>query len=194
MTPTVRPARTDDAAAAAALHASEIGEGFLPTLGPAFLRRLYRRLVLDPSSFVLVAEDGGGRVVGFAAVAEDLGRVYRSFAVRDGVVAGIVAAPRLLKGWRKVRETLRYPAATTDLPPAEVLSVAVAPEARGRGVGRALLAEATAELTRRGVDGARVVTAATNDPALALYRAAGFREAERLEVHAGTASTVLTWP
>ena len=193
MTVAVRPARTGDAPAAAALHASEISEGFLPTLGPAFLRRLYRRLVLDPSSFVVVADDGG-RVVGFAAAAEDLGRVYRSFAVRDGVVAGVAAAPRLVKGWRKVRETLRYPAATGSLPAAEVLSVAVAPEARGRGVGRALLAEVLAEFARRGVDGARVVTAATNDPAQALYRAAGFREAERLEVHAGTASTVLTWP
>jgi ribosomal protein S18 acetylase RimI-like enzyme len=191
----LRPGVPSDAPALASLHASEISEGFLPTLGPAFLRRLYRRFCLHPASFVVVAEEeSSGEIVGFGAGAEDLGRVYRTFLVRDGVVAGVAAAPQLVRRWRKVLETLRYPSATSDLPKAEVLSVAVAPAARGQGVGRALLDALVAELSRRGVPGARVVCATSNVPAVALYESAGFKEAERLEVHAGTTSTVLTWP
>ena len=55
----MRPGGPDDAAAAAALHAGRITEGFLPLLGPSFLGRLYRRICLDPGSFLLVADDGG---------------------------------------------------------------------------------------------------------------------------------------
>ena len=45
--PRLRRATVADADAISALHASCIAEGFLVTLGPAFLRRLYRRVVLS---------------------------------------------------------------------------------------------------------------------------------------------------
>ena len=53
------PEMIGDAAAAAALHAGQIGEGFLTFLGPRFLRRLYRRVARTPGSFLLVVEDEG---------------------------------------------------------------------------------------------------------------------------------------
>lgn len=62
---------------------------------------------------------------------------------------------------------------------AELLTLAVAPEARRRGVGRRLLAGFLAEAAAR--DGRRVFleVAADNAAALALYRATGFAEAGR---------------
>jgi ribosomal protein S18 acetylase RimI-like enzyme len=185
----IRPGTLDDVGTAAALHAGQIGEGFLPTLGPAFLRRLYRRIVLWPGSFLLVA-DGG---VGMAAATEDVSALYRAFLVRDGIAAGIAAGPRLARSWRKVVETLRYPSAERDLPPAELLAVAVAPDARGRGLGRSLVTAVNEELTQRGVTSARVVTAAGNAAALALYRSAGYTPVATVQVHAGSDSRVLTW-
>jgi ribosomal protein S18 acetylase RimI-like enzyme len=92
-----------------------------------------------------------------------------------------------------VLETLLSPAANDRLPEAELLSVAVAAESRGRGVGRALVTAANDELGRRGVDNTRVVVSAGNKPAIALYRSAGFRPAASIEVHAGARSEVLTW-
>ena len=74
----------------------------------------------------------------------------------------------------RVIETLRYPAATGDLPDAEILAVAVAAAAAGAGIGRTLVHAATAEFARRGVDTAKVVTTADNAAALAMYRACGF--------------------
>jgi ribosomal protein S18 acetylase RimI-like enzyme len=188
----VRTGRHADAPVAARLHAEAITEGFLSSLGPRFLTLLYRRMVRDPRSFLLVAEEDG-EVVGHAAAAEDVGRLYRQFLVRDGVVAGTVAAPRLLRRWRAALETLRYPSGHGELPRAEVLAVAVAPGFRGQGVGRALVCAVNEELTRRGVAGARVVCAAANTAALRLYRSSGFRPASQIRVHAGTTSEVLTW-
>ena len=188
----VRPGTKGDAPAAARLHAEAITEGFLSSLGPSFLTLLYRRIAAWPRSFLLVADEGGV-VVGQAAATEEVGALYREFLVRDGVVAGAVAAPRLLRRWRSALETLRYPSGAEDLPPAELLAVAVDGRHRGRGIGRSLVLAANEELARRGVGDARVVVASSNAPALALYRSSGFRPSASVRVHAGTASEVLTW-
>jgi ribosomal protein S18 acetylase RimI-like enzyme len=191
----VRAGTEADAVLAAALHASEIREGFLPSLGRPFLERLYRRIVKSPGSFLLVAADDS-TVVGFVAGSENVRALYRSFLLHDGAGAAIVALPRILRSWRRVVETLRYGAGgdPSTLPAAELLAIAVAPEARGRGVGRELVAALTTEFRRRGVDAVRVVVGADNAAAIALYEHCGFARAVRIEVHRGTPSQVLTWP
>lgn len=189
----VRTARVHDAPSMAALHISRIDEGFLSSLGVPFLRRLYRRVVVSDDAFAAVAVDEHGDVVGFVATALSVGALYRRFIVRDGVIAGAAAAPRILRSWRRVLETLRYPAHATGLPSAEVLSVAVAASVAGRGVGRALLVSAQRELDYRGIDAVKVVAGSHNEAALALYRAAKFEEVETIEVHAGVSSSVLVW-
>jgi len=188
----VVPGTEADAPGAAALHAAEISEGFLPTLGPVFLRRLYRRIVRSEGSFLLVSSDELG-LVGMASATEDVGGLYRAFLVKDGPAAAVAAAPRLLRSWRKVIETLHYPAAERALPSAELLSVAVAPRGRGQGLGAELVAGVNEELRRRGVDDAKVVAAADNKAALRLYEAAGYRRTATIEVHGGAPSEVLTW-
>jgi ribosomal protein S18 acetylase RimI-like enzyme len=191
----VRAGGVGDAPQVAALHAEHLPEGFLVALGPRFLRRLYARAARSPHAFLVVAEDGGG-VLGFLAVAEDTGRFYRDFLVHDGLAAGVAAAPNVARAPRHVWETLRYGmgGGDADLPPAEVLAIAVDGRARGGGVGRALLAAGLDDLRDRGVTAARVVTALDNEPALRMYEGAGFRRHSRVEVHAGVAQQVLVWP
>jgi ribosomal protein S18 acetylase RimI-like enzyme len=188
----VRTAVAADADAVAELHVARISEGFLSSLGAGFLRRLYRRVVASPEGFVLVAV-ADGRTVGFAAGVTDVGRLYREFLLRDGVVAGIVAAPRLVRSWRQVLETLRYPSGDDDLPVAEVLSVAVDAHTVARGVGRRLVDGALDEFRRRGTRAVKVVAGADNAAALALYAGCGFVGRTRIAVHEGTPSEVLVW-
>ncbi len=188
----IRTGTEQDARTAARLHAEEITEGFLSTMGPRFLTLLYRRVVRWPRSFLLVAEHDGS-LVGYAAATEDVGRLYRQFLLKDGLPAVAAVAPRLVRRWHSALETLRYPTAHQELPSAELLAVAVASAARGRGIGRALVAAANAELARRGVDDARVVVAAENGPAIALYRSSGFHPAASVRVHGNRRSEVLTW-
>lgn len=188
-----RPATLADAAAAAALHADRIAEGFLVTLGPRFLRRLYERTIRSSAAFLLVTTDQDG-VTGFVAVAEATGRLYREFLIRDGLAAGIAAAPAVLRAPKSVWETLRYGVTSEgDLPPAEILAVAVAAGAQRHGLGVALIEAAQAELRARGTEAARVVTSTGNGPAIRMYERAGFRREGRTEVHAGTPQEVLVW-
>lgn len=189
MTLAVRAATSADAPQLAALHAARISEGFLPTLGSRFLTRLYRRIAKSPRAFAHVAVDDG-TIVGFAAGSDDVGRLYREFLLRDGVVAALVAAPRLARSSRRVIETLRYPSSvdTDSLPRAEILSVAVAAAAGRRGIGRRVVAAAVAEFDRRGIDAIKVVAAADNTAAERLYTGEGFTEVHELAVHGGTTS------
>lgn len=179
----------------ARLHAEEVSEGFLAALGQRFLQRLYRRVVAGAGGgFALVSVDAHGEVDGFVAVAESTGNLYRSFLLRDGIGAGLSAAPAVARHPRMVIETLMHgfrggPTGGG----AEILALAVASGARGRGRGRQLVGAATAVLRDRGVRRAHVVTATDNDAARRTYERCGFRSDSTIEVHRGVVQEVLVW-
>lgn len=62
---------------------------------------------------------------------------------------------------------------------AELLTLAIAPDARRLGIGRDLVAEFAATSQARGATRAFLEVAADNIPAQALYRAAGWQDAGR---------------
>ena len=188
----VRSGAEADAAAAARLHAGQIGDGFLSFLGPGFLTRLYRRVVRAPGSFLLVADDGG-TVVGSIAGSADVGGLYRSFLVHDGLAAGLSAAPRLLRGWRRVLETLGHGTgggADTGRG-TELLAVAVDPDRNGQGIGTGLVAAFLEQVAGSGGTESYVVVGADNRAAIALYARAGFVAGPPFELHAGTSSVLM---
>jgi ribosomal protein S18 acetylase RimI-like enzyme len=63
---------------------------------------------------------------------------------------------------------------------AELISLAVAPDARGQGLGTALMDAVDAELERRGVHDLEVAVMAGNDRALRFYERRGLRAGELL--------------
>lgn len=193
----LRPAGPGDARVLAGLHRSALPESFLAALGSDFLAVLYRRLVQDERSAVLVALSGAQEVVGFVAGTEDTRQFYVRFLWRDALAAGLASWPRLVGQLPRVLETWSYsrwsPEDAPVLPAAELLSLAVAGPARGRGVGGLLVRSLQAEMRRRLVPGLRVVVAAENGAAIRVYRDCGFEPAARTQVHAGRTSEVLVW-
>lgn len=189
----VRPARRGDEASIAGLHVNGIETGFLSSLGNRFLRLLYSRLLTSPggNTFVAVQDDN---VVGFVAGSESTGDFYREFLRSSFLQAMWALLPALIRPqvWKKVFETLRY-GGSDDAASAELLSMAVAPSVRGRGVGRALVDALLGEFEGRSVQGVRVVVGAENEAAIGLYRRAGFEEPVELEMHSGSVSYEMTW-
>lgn len=188
-----------DALAAALLHVEGINTGFLSSLGPEFMTRLYRCVARHKGSFLLVVDgEGPGGVAGFLAGTESTSRLYVRFCLTYGPGAAIAARRALLRGARQAVETLAYARAQAApgvrLPSAELLAMAVAPAARNTGVGRALVEAFQAELRHRAIEAAKVVADSDNVAANGLYRASGFRQAAVIEVHGGRRSNVLTWP
>ena len=78
---------------------------------------------------------------------------------------------------------------------AEVLTIAVLPEARGKGAGAAMLTMALAECQRRGVLRAYLEVAPYNTAACALYRRQGFVEIGRRRRYYpdGSDALVMEW-
>jgi glycosyltransferase involved in cell wall biosynthesis/ribosomal protein S18 acetylase RimI-like enzyme len=188
----IRPARPGDAPSLARLHREALPDSFLPLLGDGFLRRLYVALATDPEAVAVVAEDGRG-VVGFATGALSVRAFYRRFYRRHGVQAALAAAPQLLRPGmlRRARESSSYGRAERPYPDTELLSIALAPGWRGRGLGRALadrLVASLAALQAREID---VVVSADNVTANAFYRSLGFEHREQLSVHEGRVSNRL---
>ena len=192
--PRIRAGTRGDTQGVAVLHAGQISEGFLSLLGVRFLQLLYRRILLHPASFLLVADDHGDSV-GFIAGSTDVAGLYRSFLWRDGAAALIRAAGPLARGWRRVLETLRHgrPDGDGTPPGAELLSVAVDRSWQGRGTGGLLVASLLEEMAARGRGVVTVVVGAENDGAVALYVRCGFVAVERFELHPGTESLFMRW-
>jgi ribosomal protein S18 acetylase RimI-like enzyme len=188
----VRRATVADAPALAALHATRISEGFLPSLGPKFLTRLYARIARSSGAFGYVVADGD-HVLAFATGAESVSKLYKEFVIHDGVAASFDALPRLARSVRRVVETLRYPATTTDLPRAEILSVATDAAATGRGHGALALRAATTEFARRGCSAVKVTVGAANTGAVRFYESCAFERRGEVTVHGDARSEVLVW-
>jgi ribosomal protein S18 acetylase RimI-like enzyme len=190
---TIRTGTGADAAAAARLHAGQISEGFLASLGTGFLTRLYRRVACSDGSFLLVADENGDQI-GFLAGTLDVGKLYKKFLLRDGAFAALAAAPQLLRAWPRALETLRHggreePAKGS----AELLAIAVDPGRRGNRIGARLVERFLDEVRLGGARTAHVVVGAGNSPAIALYERSGFEAAETFELHPGTKSVLMRW-
>ncbi len=120
------------------------------------------------------------------ATAADLPELVRlevtSFADpwSEALLAGQLASSSLLvlaeagAGTEAGRRAVGYASFLEAAGEAELLRVAVEPEARRRGVGRLLVEAGLGELTARGVTRCHLEVRPDNEAALALYRALGF--------------------
>jgi ribosomal protein S18 acetylase RimI-like enzyme len=157
------------------------------------MKVLYEALISWKGAVVLVVNDGGGPI-GFTAGVVDVGEFYNHFAKRYGWRAGLAALPRLIRpsNLRRAWETFRYGQDQVEVP-AELLSMVVAPRARGKGLSIMLGARLLDELHNRGAPAVKVTVGSENETALGAYRKMGFADAERIQVHSGEASEVLVW-
>lgn len=194
------PFSDDDLAAIARLHVEQIGGGFLSSLGPRLLRLIFATMATTPECVLLAArESGSGRIVGFVSGATSAGALYRSFLRRHTLRATLLVAPRVLapRRLRRALETLFYPRRNDhrlELPPAELMDIAVLPEFAGSGLAQRLFHAFAVRLHGWGVGEFRVGTGATLSRAQRFYERIGARRAGEVEIHRGERSVYYVWP
>lgn len=181
----------------AALHAANIDRGFLSSLGQAFLVLVYRAIDEAPDS-VLIVEERGERVLGFVAGSAGMGAIYRRL-LRNPVALAFALAPSLVRParLRRIFEILRYGRGDTydaHWPATELLSIAVAPEARGQGIADLLYRRLVAHFRSSGVGSFRIVVGDALAPAHRFYQRMGAVPSGRIEVHVGEGSRVYVQP
>ena len=177
----------------ARLHVRCLDQGFLATLGEGFLALMYEAIDAAPET-VLLTEEEGGRVVGFITGGTGMGPIYRRM-LRSPVRLAIGLAPAFVKPskLRRILEIVRYSGdggLPAGMPDAELLSLAVAPESRGKGIADRLYSRLVADFRSRSVDAFRIVVGEALAPAHRFYRRMGAQPAGTVEVHQGQDSTV----
>jgi glycosyltransferase involved in cell wall biosynthesis/ribosomal protein S18 acetylase RimI-like enzyme len=177
----VRAATAADLADIVAIHQKAFSHFFLTRMGAEFLRRYYH-LVLDyRAGIVLVSETRGmlnGFVCGFADPASFYRSMWRSrLAFASPALAALFRNPSL--GAHMVSAVRRIQATATQGPPrsCELSSIAVAPEASGKGIGKTLLRAFLHQSWDQQVQSVYLTTDAhDNEAANELYRDVGFRQ------------------
>ncbi|MGY0652476.1 GNAT family N-acetyltransferase [Luteimonas sp. A537] len=177
----------------ARLHVRCLDQGFLATLGEGFLALMYESIDRAAETTLLVEEDGG-QVQGFITGGTGMGAIYKRM-LRSPVRLALAIAPALVRPAkvRRILEIMRYSSAGVvpeGLPEAELLSIAVAPEWRGKAIADRLYSRLIEDFRHRGVDAFRITVGEALAPAHRFYQRMGADVAGEVEVHGGERSKV----
>lgn len=174
------------------LHISGIPTGFISSLGLGFVTALYEAIAKDKNSFGFVAVEDD-RILGFVAFSTNLSKLYKYVIFKKGFRFGFILARKMLsiETIKKVWANLFYPKKMKqmNLPDAELLSIVVATDGQGKGIGTKLIEAGLKECCKRNIDKVKVLVAADNEPANRLYKKCGFGLVQQIKSH-GTLSNI----
>lgn len=185
----VRDAVSDDLAGVARLHLQAFPDSILGELGEEAVRRNYRWQLEGPHDLTALVAVDGGDTLGFL-----FGGVFRGSTIgfvkaeRWFLARRVLTHPKILLrgvGWNRVLLGTRLlarrtPPGQSEAPEAVprrslgILAIAVDPTTQGRGVGRALMEEATRRAVGRGFESMHLTVHPTNATAVSFYRGLGW--------------------
>jgi ribosomal protein S18 acetylase RimI-like enzyme len=170
----------------AKLHISGIYKGFISSLGTDFVTALYCAIAESKHSICMVAVKDN-RVLGFAAFTTNLHDLYRSLIFKRGLKFFLILFRRMLSlgTVKKIFETLFYPARIKkmNLPEAEFLSMAIADEARGKGLATKLVRRGFDECAKLGVKELKIFARVDLQAINSMYKKLGFKLAGQMKNH-----------
>jgi ribosomal protein S18 acetylase RimI-like enzyme len=178
----------------ARLHTANLDQGFLSTLGVGFLTELYRAIDQCPQAVLIVKYEQGALVGFVSGMAAPMSVVYRRM-MRRFPLWGLRLFPVLFSPTRlkRVAEILRYTKAEpkhTDQPTAELLSIAVSPVCRGKGIAESMYFDLTGHFRQLKVAQFKIVVGRELTTAHKFYQRMGAQPVAEIELHRGTKSVV----
>jgi ribosomal protein S18 acetylase RimI-like enzyme len=176
---------TRDMGAVTGLHSEALKIGFLSTLGEDFLSIIYQGITASDLGVIFVYEDDE-KVAGFIAGSTDTQNMFREIKRRKfprlaGNLAGkVIRKPSIIKN---LRRSLQYPEMAGDSVPAELLSIAVVENSRGKGIGSALVEALVKYFNEREVNTFKVSVDQRLDGADEFYERLGFELKDTIELY-----------
>lgn len=168
------------------MHIQGIPTGFISSLGQEFVAALYEAIAEDKNSFGFVAIEDE-KVLGFVAFSTNLSKLYKYVILKKGFKFAFILARKMmsLQTIKRVWANLFYPKKMKqmDLPAAELLSIVVASEGRGKGLAKQLVNAGFEECRKRHIEKVKVLVAADNEAANKLYQKCGFELNTQINSH-----------
>ncbi len=198
----IRRGEPRDAASVAALFAAAFGDSISHVFPDGVPLHVLEDLMLfilkhDPWACHVAVEcrSDGDLVLGYCLSPASMPRLWvRAFISGDILrIIWRVLTRQFPVNWRQLRTLSRNKVSFLDSfrvvrfsGRAQILSVAVSPEAQGHGVGTRLVKNALASLRRQKVSAVKLEVRPDNEPALKLYENLGFRRWGTTEDSQGT--------
>lgn len=153
----------------AEIHVDQLHVGAMAACGTGFVESFYRHAARDPAAILIVRTDGE-RVIGFALSAVRPSAVYARIVPRLAarIAWQVISKPHLLVRLASIGS---YVSGKSDGRPSgpELLSIAVAPDRQGEGIGASLLDEMRSRLSEAGAPQFVVTASDTQADAMRFY-------------------------
>lgn len=186
----IRTVRLGDIPSVVKVHLASSQRFFLTFLGRSFLELPYLEIAKDPAGVFFVATSPNGTPLGFAAGVQHLPDFYRKLTTKRLLTFGMASIraalrrpsiiPRLLRAWNAPRQASEAACSAT------LMSIAVAPEAKGLGAGKLLIQAFLKEMARRGIPQISLTTDRDNNaPTLRFYQGLGFSVVRAFQTREG---------
>lgn len=165
------------------MHRNNITTGLTAWLGQRFCEHLYWGIRSTPYSFVLVYEDKQHQPLGFICCATNTSKMYKRIILQRFFPMMVSAISKFLRPsvFKQALTAVKRPKTfkTGDysewkLPEAEIIAMAVSPDAQGRHIGTKLIQAAYNRFRKLGHDKVRAWTRENNEQATAFYQKHGF--------------------
>lgn len=170
----------------AEIHADALQGDFLSILGPKFLQVIYTGMCETKGNFGFVKLDKS-RVVGFITGSDDTGKLFKRLIRKRWFRLSTAALPAIMKNplrLKNVFETFFYTdKAESETEKAELVSIAVLPNQRGKKVGSKLLSALVEQFKRQGVTRFKVTVNRSNKGANRFYQKTGFQYKRKFKIY-----------
>lgn len=181
----IRQMETRDMEAVTQLHSEALRIGFLSTLGEDFLGIIYEGITASDLGIIFVYEEDE-KVTGYIAGSMDTQRLFREIYRRKlprlagNLAFKVVRQPGII---RNLVRSSRYPGMAGDSVPAELLSIAVVEDARGKGIGSALVEALIEYFRKHGVDRFKVSVDQRLPGVDKFYESLGFELSNTIDIY-----------
>lgn len=177
----------------ALLHMECIDQGFLSTLGVSFLSLMYQSID-ETNDAILFVEKDRNNVVGFVTGTSNMRSIYKQM-IRHTPRLIAYLFPTMInprKIWQVI-EILRHSGgrgSLKDLPPHELLSIAVSKAVRGSGIAQQLYIRLAEHFRVEGISSFRIVVGEALTPAHGFYQKMGAVPVHEICVHGNDRSII----
>ena len=181
----IRQMETRDMEAVTRLHFEALKIGFLSTLGEDFLEIIYEGITASDMGVIFVYEEDE-KVAGFIAGSMDTQKLFKEVYRRKlprlagNLAFKVIRQPGIV---RNLMRSSRYPGMAGDSVPAELLSIAVVEDFRGKGIGSALVEALTKYFKEREVSTFKVSVDQRLEGADKFYEKLGFELTDTIDIY-----------
>lgn len=181
----LRKMEAKDAKAISKIHINALGGGFLSSLGEDFLKMVYEGIISSKwgVGYVHIRDS---KIVGFITGSMDTSKIFKDIYFKKPLSFGKIIFTQALRNPRtikKIYQSWRYPDLVENKVNAELLSIAVIEEFRGKGIGKQLVSELINCFGKNDIQRFTVSVDSSLAGAKEFYKAMGFKITESIDIY-----------